>query len=121
MLSIGRSLGVRCDGMVLELSRNSSQRGSNDFLDRLPLLSHFQCARLKASHIQEIRHQPIEPFGFVQDGSGQFLPHLGGERLVVFQQVLLAPVMTESGVRRSCDTASSKELRNRSVSMSSRI
>ena len=64
-------------------------------------------------------HEPVQPLGLLADGLEQ-LPararvEAAGSRL---EQALAAPVIAASGVRRSCETELSSELRRRSVSIS---
>ena len=69
-----------------------------------------------------LRTQPVEPLGLLVRSSPASSRRVARveARAVVEQACVAAPVMTASGVRRSCETELSSALRSRSVSAASR-
>ena len=94
------------------------ERRADDLLDRLQLLVDLERARLEARHVEQVAHEAVE----AQRLFVRRLEQLAPGRLVLrgpcsSSSALVAPVTTASGVRRSCETELSSELRSCSVSM----
>ena len=116
-------------GRQRDLDRASGERGlergeraADELLERLPVLAHVDAAGFEARHLEQVVDELRGAPRLVADRERLRLAAGGrGSRASSCASVSDSPTSAVSGVRRSCDSADSTELRSRSDSMSTSV